>query len=74
MYLNSNLLSCFKVKNICISPDGRLMVCVDMDGRAMIINKNKGIVLNRIRFKGPIQCIKFSPNGRFIAVGMGRLL
>jgi len=60
------------IETICLSPDGRLLVSVDKDGRALIIAMARRSVLHRINFKGRPRAVKFSPDGQFLAVAVGR--
>ena len=54
------------------SPNGALTITVDMDGRALLINTERRIILNHFNFKGVVNDIKFSPNGRYVAVTHGK--
>ncbi|KZT60952.1 WD40 repeat-like protein [Calocera cornea HHB12733] len=53
---------------IALSPDSNLLISVDEDGRALLINFRRGTVLHHFNFKKPVDDIKFSPDGRYIAV------
>jgi periodic tryptophan protein 2 len=41
------------------------------DGRALLNNFKRGVVLHHFNFKKPVRDLKFSPNGKFIAVTHG---
>ncbi|KAJ7962897.1 periodic tryptophan protein 2-like [Quillaja saponaria] len=63
--------------NICriaVSPDGTFLLTVDEKNRCLFINLRRRVVLHRISFKKPVNVVKFSPDGAFIAVGAGKLL
>jgi periodic tryptophan protein 2 len=47
---------------------------IDEDGRALLINKQRRALLHHFSFKGPVAVAKFSPDGKYIAVGVGRLV
>ncbi len=69
--LKSTLL---QIRVLCISPDGSLLMSVDKDGRALLINRRRQVLLHHFSFKGPVACARFSPDGRYLAVGVGRLV
>lgn len=51
-----------------LSPDASLLVTVDIEGRALLINFCRRILLHHHSFKTPVLDIKFSPNGKMLAV------
>ncbi|GJE96823.1 WD40 and Utp12 domain-containing protein [Phanerochaete sordida] len=53
---------------IALSPDSNVLVSVDEDGRALLVNVRRGVVLHHHNFKKPVKAIKFSPDGKYIAV------
>ncbi|CAG9460299.1 unnamed protein product [Pedinophyceae sp. YPF-701] len=57
-----------------VSPDGRILISIDQDGRAAVFNVPMRVLLHRFTFKKPVQVVRFSPCGRYIAVGMDRLV
>lgn len=42
------------------------------DGRALLVHFTRGVVLSHLNFKEPVLDLKFSPNGRYIAVTHGK--
>ncbi|EIM88864.1 WD repeat protein [Stereum hirsutum FP-91666 SS1] len=56
---------------IALSPDAKVLISVDEDGRALLVNFRRGVVLHHFSFKKPVKDIKFSPDGKFIAVTHG---
>ncbi|KAL0959016.1 hypothetical protein HGRIS_014328 [Hohenbuehelia grisea] len=56
------------VAAIALSPDANILVSVDEDGRALLVNFRRGVVLHHFNFKKPVKDVKFSPDGRYIAV------
>ncbi|KAH8828903.1 WD40-repeat-containing domain protein [Flagelloscypha sp. PMI_526] len=56
---------------ISLSPDSNLLISVDEDGRALLVNFKRGVVLHHFNFKKPVKDVKFSPDGKFIAVTHG---
>lgn len=57
---------------IALSPDGQLLLSIDEDGRAFLVVVRKGTVVHRISFKSPVRHACFSPDGKYIAVAVGR--
>jgi periodic tryptophan protein 2 len=55
-----------------LSPDGRLLVLVDKDGRCLVVALAKRAVLHRFRFKKRPRALQFSPDGKYLAAGVGR--
>ncbi|KAL4246695.1 WD repeat PWP2 family protein, partial [Abortiporus biennis] len=53
---------------IALSPDSNVLISVDEDGRALLVNVRRGVVLHHHNFKKPVKAIKFSPDGKYIAV------
>ncbi|GLU14598.1 hypothetical protein SLE2022_311590 [Rubroshorea leprosula] len=63
--------------NIChlaASHDGTFLLTVDENKRCLFINLPRRVVLHRMTFKHPVHAVKFSPNGKYIAVAAGKLL
>jgi len=63
-----------QVRVVCSSPDGVFLVTIDEDGRCLLINKRRQALLHRFSFRGPVGDAKFSPDGRFLACGVGKVL
>ncbi|KAK3273321.1 U3 snoRNP protein [Cymbomonas tetramitiformis] len=62
------------IRTIALSPNGAHLITFDVDGRALLINFHRRVVLHHLTFKSPVVAAKFSPDGIFFAVAMGRLL
>ncbi|KAI8328017.1 putative WD repeat protein [Chlamydoabsidia padenii] len=54
-----------------LSPQATLLITVDESGRAFLINFPRQTVLHQINFKSKVKSIKFSPNGKYVAVTHG---
>jgi WD40 repeat protein len=63
-----------QIRNLCLSPDGSLLLAIDEDGRSLLINKRRRVLLHHFSFKGPVAAARFSPDGQYIACGVGRVL
>eukprot|EP00794_Sanderia_malayensis_P006998 gene6998-7783_t len=57
---------------ICLSPDNSILIAVDNDGKSIVFSLKTNIPLHYFTFKHPISFIKYSPNGNYIAVTLGR--
>ena len=62
------------VRVLAVSPDSRLLLSIDTDGKALVINRKRKALLHHFSFKSTVRIAKFSPDGQFIAVGVGRLV
>lgn len=62
------------IVRVAVSPDGVFLLAVDENNRCLFINLPRRAVLHRITFKGPVHAVEFSPDGKFIAVGAGKLV
>jgi hypothetical protein len=63
-----------QIRTLCLSPDGQLLLSIDENGRALLIARTRRVLLHHFSFKGPVAAAAFSPDGRFVAVAVGRLL
>ncbi|GAA0161732.1 hypothetical protein LIER_17979 [Lithospermum erythrorhizon] len=59
---------------IASSPDALFLLTIDQNNRATLINLIRRVELHRITFKATVRAAKFSPDGKFIAVGVGKLV
>lgn len=62
------------IVRIAVTPNGGLLFSIDEEGRSLLVNLHTGVVLHHFSFKGPVSAIKFSPDGTFFAVGLGKLM
>ncbi|KAF2323261.1 hypothetical protein GH714_034366 [Hevea brasiliensis] len=62
------------IRRLSASPDGTFLLTVDENNRCHFINIPRRVVLHRITFKKPVNAIRFSPDGKFIAVATGKLV
>ncbi|KAJ7108564.1 WD40-repeat-containing domain protein [Mycena epipterygia] len=59
------------ISALALSPDANVLISVDEDGRALLVNFRRGIILHHFNFNKPVKDIKFSPDGKYIAVTHG---
>ncbi|KAG8467369.1 hypothetical protein KFE25_000685 [Diacronema lutheri] len=62
------------IARLALSPDGGLLLTVDEGGYALLVNVPKRTVLHHLNFKGLVGDAKFSPDGKFLLVAVGRLV
>ncbi|KZT23719.1 WD40 repeat-like protein [Neolentinus lepideus HHB14362 ss-1] len=53
---------------IALSPDSNVLISIDEDGRALLVNYRRRVVLHHFNFHKPVKAVKFSPDGKHIAV------
>ena len=63
-----------QIRTLSLSPDGRLLLSIDVDGRAMIYNWPRRVLLHHFSFKSTVRAAAWSPDGKYLAVGVGRLV
>ncbi|KAK6590948.1 WD repeat [Cryptosporidium xiaoi] len=73
-YNRTHVLGCESRSNIrrmCISPDEKILICIDVDNYGIIVNFNKGLILNRMKFPGSeVNYICFSNSGEYVAAAI----
>lgn len=57
-----------------LNRQGTLLISVDQDGRAILVNFRSRTVLHHFNFQDRCYKIKFSPDGKWFAVTVGRFL
>ena len=68
-----NLL-CVQIQTLCLAPDGGLLLAIDNNGKSLLISRKRRALLHHFSFKSAAAAAKFSPDGKFIAAAVGRLL
>ncbi|KAF8794527.1 Periodic tryptophan protein 2 like protein [Argiope bruennichi] len=58
----------YNFTTLALSPNGMLLVAVNEPGEALLISIPHRTIIHRFHFKRPISDVKFSPDGRYIAV------
>jgi len=85
-----NRVSCFDLKNnksftlpfensrniskLCVSSKNGLLISIDEDGKSILFSLQTNTKLDHFTFKKKVYDIKYSPDGKFIAVTFGRSL
>lgn len=60
---------------MCVSPCGQLVLLFDEAGGCCLVNKRRNALLHRLKFgANRIRAAKFSPDGKYVAIGVGRKL
>jgi len=83
-----NRVTCFDLKNnksvtlpfetskniskLCLSPNNNVLLSVDEDGKCVLFSLHTNSKLDFFNFKKKVYDIKYSPNGKYIAVTFGR--
>ncbi|XP_073988870.1 periodic tryptophan protein 2 homolog [Rhodnius prolixus] len=62
----------YNFNTIALSPNGSILIAVNEVGEALLISMISNSVIHRYLFKQPVQCLKFSPDGRYFAACRGQ--
>ena len=65
---------CLQIRTVAVNSLTGLLLAIDEEGRSLLINKRRRTLLHRFSFKGPVAAAAFSPDGRYIACAVGKLL
>ena len=63
-----------QIRALALSPDGRTLLSIDDQGRAVVVNRRRRALLHHVSFKAPVRLARFSPDGAYVAVAVGRLV
>eukprot|EP01107_Rhizomastix_libera_P013070 TRINITY_DN3471_c0_g1_i1.p1 TRINITY_DN3471_c0_g1~~TRINITY_DN3471_c0_g1_i1.p1 ORF type:complete len:877 (+),score=205.99 TRINITY_DN3471_c0_g1_i1:27-2657(+) len=58
------------IHRMALSPDGSILIVIDKDGCSLLINFRRRVVLGQYNFKERVNCIRFSPDGKYFVVGL----
>lgn len=58
----------FNYNAIDLSPNGNILVAINEEGDAHIISMISRMIIHSYRFKKPVSCVKFSPDGKHFAI------
>ncbi|EMG48949.1 PWP2 Periodic tryptophan protein 2 [Candida maltosa Xu316] len=62
------------VQCIALNKQNTLLISIDEDGRAILVNFVSRVVLHHFNFKSKVNDIKFSPCGKYFAIGVDRFV
>ena len=62
------------ISQLALSPDGVTMVTADEEGGLLLVNVHRRVVVAHLNLKQPISAMRFSPDGAYIAFGLGRFV
>lgn len=62
------------IVRLALSPDGAILLAVDDEGHMLMANVPRRVVIHHLALKSPVADMRFSPDGRWIAFAVGRLV
>ncbi|PIK47368.1 putative periodic tryptophan protein 2-like isoform X2 [Apostichopus japonicus] len=62
------------LKCVALSPDGLTAILIDHAGDALLCSLTSKTVLHHLMLKGRVHAVKYSPDGKYIAVVKGRVV
>ncbi|XP_054706940.1 periodic tryptophan protein 2 homolog [Uloborus diversus] len=58
----------YNFTTLALSPNGMLLIAVNERGQALLCSLPHRTVIHQFHFKRPVEDVRFSPNGKFVAV------
>ena len=62
------------ISRLALSPDGAILLAVDDEGHLLLANVLRRVVVHHLALKQPVADMCFSPDGRWVAFALGRLV
>ena len=62
------------IARLALSPDGAILLVVDDEGHMLMANTLRRVVVHHLNLKRPARDVVFSPDGRWVAFALGRLV
>lgn len=62
------------ISRLALSPDGAILLAIDDEGHLLMANVFRRVVVHHLNLKGKVADLKFSPDGRWVAFAIGRLV
>lgn len=63
-----------QIRTLASSPDNQILLAIDGEGRCLFISKPSRTLLYRLNLKSSVGDAKYSPDGKFISLAVGRTL
>jgi len=62
------------ITRLALSPDGAILLAIDDEGHLLMANVVRRVVIHHLNLKKPIADARFSPDGKWVAFAVGRLV
>ena len=62
------------ISRIALSPDGAILLALDDEGHLLMANVVRRVVVHHLNLKHSVSDVKFSPDGKWVAFAVGRLV
>jgi periodic tryptophan protein 2 len=62
------------ISRLALSPDGAILLAVDDEGHMLMANVFRRVVVHHLNLKGKVADLRFSPDGKWVAFALGRLV
>jgi periodic tryptophan protein 2 len=62
------------IAHVVVSPDERVLVAIDTRGSSVLVAMPNGVEVGRFTFKSPVTAARFSPDGKWLMVALGRIV
>ena len=62
------------ISRLALSPDGAILLTVDDEGHMLMVNVLRRVVIHHLHLKKPAADMRFSPDGKWVAFAIGRLV
>ena len=62
------------IARLALSPDGAILLAVDDEGHLLMANTLRRVVVHHLNLKKRVSDVKFSPDGKWVAFALGRLV
>ena len=62
------------ISGLALSPDGAILLATDDQGHLLVANVFQRVVVHHLKLKCKVADMRFSPNGKWVAFALGRLV
>lgn len=62
------------ISRLALSPDGAILLAIDDEGHLLMANVLRRVVVHHLNLKSKVSDVRFSPDGRWVAFAIGRLV